>query len=60
MKLSEQRRAALYKAIRDPIMEARIAIVQRQMKGEELDQRLFLLEQEIWESVKQSLKLEGE
>lgn len=58
MKLSEKKRAELYAAIADPVMDERI---HQQRKGapDELDGRLFQLQHVIWRRVHRALNLEG-
>ena len=53
MNLSDARKSRLYDAIHEPIMDERI-----RFKGhEELDEKLFELELEIWRRVKVALNI---
>lgn len=59
--ISEQRKAALYKAISDPIMKRRISVamsqdVLGQENVKELDDVFYKLEREIWANVRKTLK----
>lgn len=58
MKLSTKRAGEIYSAISSPIMDLRIKLEMRKMSFDELDARLFKLEQEIWEKTRKALGLE--
>lgn len=62
MNISEPRKAALFKAISDPIMKRRISVAMSQeVLGEEntkdLDELFYKLEREIWTKVKEALEI---
>ena len=59
--INEQRKAALYKAISDPIMKRRISVAMSQdVLGQdnvkELDDVFYKLEREIWANVRKTLE----
>jgi len=59
--MSEPRKAALYKAISDPIMKRRISVAMSQEvlgseNVKELDEVFYKLEREIWKNVKKTLE----
>ena len=67
MRLSEKRESALYDAIREPLMRARIANKKRAgqtssfrnvVDADEVDAALFNLETEIWRRVCDALGVE--
>ena len=64
MKLSIKKQTALYAAIHEPIMQARIkmrAKISLKMKGrkiDDVDDELFGLTEKIYKQVKKSLKIE--
>lgn len=61
MKLSNERRQALYKAISGPIMDDRVKLAKcNAWATVAVDRRLFELEQTIWNRVKAALKIEGD
>lgn len=58
MKISDKRASALYEAIREPVMTMRLSYTKaRPISADELDARLFKLEQEIWREVRKALNL---
>lgn len=62
MNISEQRKAALYKAICDPIMKRRISVAMSQEvlgaeNAKDLDELFYKLEREIWNKVKEALEI---
>ena len=58
MKLSEKRKSDLYSAVREPIMDMRLAAGRCDYIGsQEIDEKLFFLEREIWKQVKKALNL---
>lgn len=62
MDISEPRKAALYKAISDPIMKRRISVAMSQEvlgtdNTEQLDELFYKLEREIWTLVKDALDI---
>jgi hypothetical protein len=61
MKLSEKKRTELYKAISEPIFQTRIGISRMgpgDKKLEQVDEKLFKLEQEIWKEVTKALGIQ--
>lgn len=58
MRLSDKRKSALYSALSDPIMELRVDANREGMTREQLDRRLFTLEQHIWRRIKRALDME--
>lgn len=62
MEISEPRKAALYKAISDPIMKRRISVAMSQevlgtANAKQLDELFYKLEREIWTQVKDALDI---
>lgn len=58
MRLSEKRSSALYDAIREPVMDLRLEYTKSQpINADELDLKLFRLEQRIWQGVCKELRL---
>jgi len=57
MKISKARRAELYAAITVPITDMRIQLL-RLSSNNSLDDKLFMLEKQIWKNVKETLNLE--
>lgn len=62
MDISEPRKAALFKAISDPIMKRRISVAMSQEvlgtdNTKELDELFYKLEREIWNKVKEALEI---
>lgn len=60
MRLSEQRKQALYSATSEPITQARINVRKLKLSAhieEQIDDYLYLAEQEIWRSVEKALNL---
>lgn len=59
MKISDKNKMRLYTAIADPIMDERI-MLQRYGSpgGEQLDNRLFKIQNDIWKKVCEVLKIE--
>lgn len=62
MEISEQRKAALYKAISDPIMKRRISAAMSQevlgaANAKKLEEVFYKLEREIWNDVKEVLEI---
>ena len=62
MDISEQRKAALYKAISDPIMKRRISAAMSKdalgaSNAKKLDEVFYKLEREIWTDVKKVLEI---
>lgn len=55
MRMSEEKRAALYEAIRDEVMDLRIKYAND--KGVDMDSELFNLEMAIWRRVKSVLNI---
>lgn len=59
MRISEERRMKLYKAISDDITDLRIDILKGMgLSAEGMDDYLFKMEQEIWKKVYKALNLE--
>ena len=60
MRLSEEKQAKLYKAIYDPIMDERL-MLQRYGSpgGEQMEERLFKMQNNIWRRVHEALNLDG-
>lgn len=57
MKISEKKKTELYKAIHEPIMQLRI----RQNAGfsiEQMDEKLYALNNEIWKEVIKTLNID--
>ena len=61
MKISENKKAAAYEAISDPITALRISskLGNRKIDPLELDVELFKLEIEIWKRLKLALNIDG-
>jgi len=59
MKLSEKRKAILFNAIADNVMDLRLKVQNRhgEYKTTNLDTMLFNLQMDIWRNVKQALNL---
>lgn len=57
MKMNEKKRAALYGAIHDPILNLRIALKEGRVK--DIDNRLFHIVDWIWREQFKVLNLEG-
>jgi len=58
MRISDKRAAAVYSAIADPITELRVSSYSGQHTLEEMDEKLFKLQQEIWWRLIEELNLE--
>ncbi len=56
MKLSDKKQGDLYNAIADPIIDLRVES-QRGLSIENMDSRLFNMQQEIWRRVHKALNL---
>ena len=62
MEISEPRKAALFKAISDPIMKRRISVAMSQevlgtANTKQLDELFYKLERDIWNQVKAALDI---
>lgn len=59
MRISGENKNKLYSAVADKIMDLRAQIIsdERMKNPEFLDQRLFKLEQQIWDGIKVALKI---
>jgi archaellum component FlaC len=57
MRISKKKRQELYKAFSDPIMKVRINIAQTKPSLPTVDEKLFRLEQEIWQEIKATLEI---
>lgn len=58
MRISGQKRSDLYSAFSEEIMKLRIDIgMTERLDKEKLDEKLFKLEQKIWQNVKTTLNL---
>jgi hypothetical protein len=58
MRISQKKQTELYKAISEPIFQARIRVARMgpgDKKLEQVDEKLFRLEQEIWKEIKTTL-----
>ncbi len=59
MRISEERHAILYSALSNPIMELRIALMDKStIDVNELDGKLFRLELEIHKRIKKALNIQ--
>ena len=60
MRISEKKQSELYSAIREPIMDARIAVKHvNNLTEDNVDDMLFKLEQRVWREVKKTLNIEA-
>ena len=58
MRISDDKRYALYEAISEPIMKARITLARTTAKHPEVDDELFALTDEIWKGICKELNVE--
>ncbi len=58
MRLSEEKKQALYDAIREKIMEIRVDIKMEKPGLDRVDDMLFDMEQAIWPEIKKALNIE--
>jgi len=64
MRMSEQKRSALYAAISEQIMQKRIAVAQSEnvlgnKNTKDVDELLYKLERDIWREVRLALNISG-
>lgn len=59
MKLSDKKKSELYAAIAEPIMDERLMLQKYGSPGsEQLDERLFKMQNDIWRRVHKALNLD--
>ena len=57
MRVSDERKTKLYKAISDPLMRLRINVATGQLNQKQVDEALFRLETILYNDVKKTLNI---
>lgn len=57
MKISEERLMQAYRAVRGPIVDLRVDLLNERYQGTRIDHRIAQLELQIWHGIKKALNI---